>query len=305
MKVVAYLNGIPKSNSNPDKPRMLRDFVQGVRALGDQGMLVEKGNPVDCDVAVLQGFVHENSKDSPHLRLRQAVIDRQQQNGKRTIIIDSNLFLYRDTNSKFFRFSYDGVFPDTGEYCNQNSSEENWNRIKSKLRFDLRPWRLNKGRYILVCLQRDGGWSMGNYGVGDWLKSTISQIQAIKKNMPIVLRPHPGDKKSRKIAEKCSGNGVSVSESESLITDLESAYACITYNSSPGVASAIEGVPTFSLDPTKSQANLVSHHSLNDLNNLREFDRTQWIKDLAQCHWDFNDMVSGRAWEHMKNWAVK
>lgn len=304
MKVVAYLNGIPKSNSNPDKPKMLLDFIQGVRSLGDQGVVVEKGNPIDCDVAVLQGFVHEHSKDSPHLKLRQAVIDRQRQNGKRFIVIDSNLFLYRNPNSKFFRFSYDGVFPNTGEYCNQNSNSDNWNRIKNKLNFDLQPWKINQGKYVLVCLQRDGGWSMGGLSVSNWLSSIIKEIKQYT-DKPIVLRPHPGDKHSKKIAEKSIENGVTLSTRETLLEDLNHAWACITYNSSPGVASAIEGVPTFALNLEQSQASDVSHKTISQLANLQEFDRTQWIQNIAQCHWDFNDMSSGRAWEHMKQWAVK
>lgn len=302
MKVIAYLKGIPASNSKPEKPQMLKDFIAGVCSEGDEGILSESYTLEDCDVAILQGYVHEQSKNLPHLRLRQDVLDYQKQNNKRTIIIDSNLFLYRELKTKFFRFSYDGVFPNTGEYCNQNSTSENWNKIRSSMNFDLKPWKLNQGKYILICLQREGGWSMRGLGVRSWLESTISKIVSLT-DRKIVIRPHPGDKQSAGIAQMFVKKNISVSNGQNLLDDLLNANCLINYNSSPAVASAIEGVPTFVLDPDRSPAANVSHHKLDFINNHREFDRSQWILDLAQCHWSFEDMKSGAVWKHMKKWA--
>lgn len=301
MKVIAYLNGIPSSNASNEKPKMLKDFITGVNAIGDEGLLISQGNPIPCEVAVIQGFVHENSKTSPHLVLRQAVVNLQKQNKNRTIIIDSNLFLYLLSPEKkqYFRFSFDGVFPNTGEYCNLLSSPTKWEKIKKELAVDLKPWRIGRGNYILLCLQRNGGWSMGNKDVESWARDTIREIKKYT-NIPIKIRPHPGDKKSVDIANRI---GISVSSVTSLAEDLSNAYACITYNSSPGVAGVIEGVPTFVLDPERSQASRVSHHSLEQLENLIEFDRTQWIHDIAQCHWSFEEMQSGEAWHHMRQWV--
>jgi len=302
MKVIAYLKGIPASNSKPEKPQMLKDFIAGVCSEGDEGILSESYTLEDCDVAILQGYVHEQSKNLPHLRLRQDVLDYQKQNNKRTIIIDSNLFLYRELKTKFFRFSYDGVFPNTGEYCNQNSTSENWIKIRSNMNFDLKPWKLNQGKYILICLQREGGWSMRGLGVRSWLESTISKIVSLT-DRKIVIRPHPGDKQSAGIAQMFVKKNISVSNGQNLLDDLLNANCLINYNSSPAVASAIEGVPTFVLDPDRSPAANVSHHKLDFINNHSEFDRSQWILDLAQCHWNFKDMKSGAVWKHMKKWA--
>lgn len=303
MKVVAYLNGIPFGNKNLDKPKMLTDFIAGVNKVGDTGIVVSAGGPVDCDVAVLQGFVHENSRNTPHLKLRREVIEFQKAKNKRTIIIDSNLFLYRAAPTNYLRFSYDGVFPNTGEYCNAESSNTNWNNIKKELNFDLQPWK-KTGDYILLCLQRGGGWSMGKVDVESWAKQTIKQIKTLTST-PIVVRGHPGDRFSGNVVESLKKLGITPSTNGSLLLDLASAKACVTFNSSPGVASAIEGVPTFVLDPSRSQATPVSHTSLEFLENPKEFDRTQWIQNIAQCHWNFDDMSSGRTWQYMKQWAVK
>jgi hypothetical protein len=98
---------------------------------------------------------------------------------------------------------------------------------------------------------------------------------------------------------------VSPSVSDNLLSDLKSAYAVVNYNSSPAVVAAIEGVPTFVLDPQRSQAAEVSHHKLNDLENIKEFDREKWIQKMAQMHWTLDELKDGTAWRHLRQWATK
>src|SRR5210317_776592 len=95
IKVVSYLKGIPGNNKNPEKPEVLKRFVEGVNKCGDQG-IAHTGTWQSSDVAVLQGYVHEDSPNTPHLILRKNVLDQQKMNNKHTIIVDSNLFLYLD-----------------------------------------------------------------------------------------------------------------------------------------------------------------------------------------------------------------
>ena len=96
LTAVAYYGGIPPNNSNPEKPMILDNFIKGVRAYGDNGIAHQGMHPLVCDVALIQGFIHEDGKKLPHLLLRQNAIDMQKRNGKRSLIVDSNLFLYAD-----------------------------------------------------------------------------------------------------------------------------------------------------------------------------------------------------------------
>ena len=95
MKVVAYHSGIPPKNNSPEKPLILSNFIQGVVQLGDIGTNHYQPTLQDCDLAVLQGFVHANSKNTPHLLFRRQVIDRQKLTKAHTLIVDSNLFLFQ------------------------------------------------------------------------------------------------------------------------------------------------------------------------------------------------------------------
>jgi hypothetical protein len=299
----AYYAGIPIKNNNSEKPKILDNFIQGVNAAGDKGISHRAMSVIPCDVALIQGFVHPDGKDLPHLRLRRAAIDLQKRNGKRSLIVDSNLFLYKDQgNTKtYLRYSFDGVFPTTGFYFDKDIDPVRWQKISRDLGISLKPWRTN-GNHILICLQRHGGWSMGGLSSIDWLFNTIKLIKS-NSNRPIVIRTHPGDKKIKQIL-KVKEKNVSMSVREKLTDDLQAAWATVVYNSSPSVASVIEGVPTFITDPNprQSQSFDVANFDLKNLENPIMPDRQHWIEKLSMCHWNFEELRSGEAWKFFRKY---
>ena len=308
INVASYLMGIPPGNKNPEKPKIIVNFIEGVWAAGDKGQIVCDYDPIDADVAVVQGFVHPGSKQGQHLTLRKQVFEKQQRDGKRSIIVDSNLFLYADkgNSNQFLRYSYDGVFPNTGEYCNADPDPARWDLLSSRLGIKLKS-RQTTGKNILICCQRDGGWSMNGEELMPWIVRTVHGIRK-HSDKPIVIRFHPGDKNiinHKRIIARYRLSNVVVSHNENLLQDFANAYCVINHNSSPTVAAVIEGVPAVVLDPTRSQAAEVSHHSLADIENLKEFDRETWIKKMAQMHWTLDELKDGTAWKHLRKWAVK
>ena len=308
LKVASYLMGIPPGNKNPEKPKIIVNFIEGVWASGDKGEIVCDYDPIDADVAVVQGFVHPGSKQGQHLTLRKNVFEKQQRDGKRSIIVDSNLFLYADkgNSNKFLRYSYDGIFPNTGEYCNEDPDPARWDLLSKRLGISLKPWR-NSGQHILICCQRDGGWSMGGKALMPWLVTTVQQIRKVSDKR-IVVRFHPGDKKvlehKRALARYRLPN-VIISHAENILQDFAIAHCVVNLNSSPTIAAVIEGIPTIVLDPARSQAADVSHHTLLDIEKLKEFDRESWIQRMAMMHWTLDELKDGTAWKHLKKWAVK
>ena len=309
--VNAYLKGIPPGNKNLEKPKLLEYFIQGVNAVGDQGTVIRNFHHYPSDIAVLQGFVHPQSKHVPHLNLRREVLDNQKKNGGRTIIADANLFLYADPgNTKtYLRYSYDGIFPSTGEYCWDPVDRNRWDQISKDLNLTLKPWRNpNQGGNILICCQRDGGWSMGGTGIIQWLHPLIMRIRR-NTDRKIVVRFHPGDKKQRDHYRKISRipyKDVTISDPNMpLMSELANAYCMINHNSSPAIAAAIEGVPIFVLDPKNSQAADVAHVDVREIENIRTFDREPWIRKISMSHWRLDELKSGRAWRHMRQWAKK
>lgn len=301
MKVVAYLAGIPPGNKNPEKPEVLARFINGVTQSSDTGILHPGSNIIPCDVAFIQGWSHEHGKSAPHLQLREAVRDYQRCNNNRLLIVDSNLFNYTGKNT-YARFSFDGVFPTTGNYFWDSPDPARWQQISKDTGISLKPWRSN-GQHILICTQRNGGWSMRGLTVLDWLNQTVAEIRKYTKR-PIVVRPHPGDKRAKEYLNVKSPHWT-LSTAPDLTSDLANAWATITYNSSPGVASAIEGVPLFVTDPVPatSQAFSVANTDLSKIETPATFDRQPWIERIAMCHWNYEELSNGAAWQHMKKFV--
>ena len=40
ISVASYLKGIPPGNENPEKPKIIKNFINGVNACGDKGAVV-------------------------------------------------------------------------------------------------------------------------------------------------------------------------------------------------------------------------------------------------------------------------
>ena len=317
MKVCCYLSTLPAktlaaAKKHDRKMDTFRHFARGIKAAGDDVETIVDLRYVPCDVAFMLGWVHEHGKDAPHLKLRQEILDMQRNHGKRTVIADSNLFLFQDsTNPHYYlRYSFDGVFPGTGEYCDQNPDPARWEIIRDQMNIEVRPWRTT-GDHILICLQRDGGWSMAGRGVTEWCLDTISQLRQFTKR-PIRIRSHPGDKKAHRYVRKITDALVAKRErnffisdpNSTLLQDLDGAWALVNHNSSPAVAAAVRGIPVISTDIGHSQAREVSSSDLSQIESPPTFDRNQWLRRLAQFHWSFDDLSTGRAWTHMRQWVT-
>lgn len=306
LTAVAYYGGIPSKNNNPEKPLILDNFCQGVTASGDIAISHRTMTVIPCDVALIQGFVHDDGKKLPHLILRQQAIDLQRKNNKKSLIVDSNLFLYADPgNTKtYLRYSFDGVFPTTGFYFDKDVNPQRWQKISQTLNLNLKPYRAS-GDHILICLQRNGGWSMRGLSVIDWLNETILKIRQYSRKRPIIVRSHPGDKKIKRFLT-INHKNVRLSTNEKLVDDLRGAWATVVYNSSPSVASVIEGIPTFLTDPypQHSQSFEVANIDLSRLEDPELKERQYWIEKLSMCHWNFEELKSGEAWSFFRQYTT-
>ena len=161
MKVVAYQSCLPIRNKKAEKLESLIKFCTGVSKNGDEAILHVGNDLVECDVAVILGWVHEDSKNAPHLAVRKNVIDSQLAQGRRVLAIDSSLFLYKDTDNPrhYLRYSFDGIFPNTGEYCDNSPEPNRW-------------WRVAKHRslvWTMKGLMAYSNWNLNeNHGWGLW-----------------------------------------------------------------------------------------------------------------------------------------
>lgn len=311
MKVVSYYNVVPSVNKSQEKFDILTKFITGVNTTTDIGILHTENNIVECDVAIIQGWQHDRGKGGAHLKLRQSVIDKQINNHKWVCVADSNLFLYACPNNEphhYLRYSFNGVFPNTGIYFDSAPNPSRWHQIKTDLNIEIEPLK-NKGKNVVLCLQRNGGWSMGSTKVFNWCYNTITELRK-HTDRPIVIRPHPKDKQAFNTyvrdLEKFYKNDNSIKinkKNNPLDDDLDKAWAVVNHNSSSIVGSIIKGYHAFITDPEASQCKEVAHVDFSKIEKPVEFNRQAWLERISMFHWKFAELEDGTAWRHMRDFC--
>lgn len=306
--VYVYHKSVPNSK-NQEKIDLLKHFATGIKANGDY---VKNINDLTYsgleDVSVIQGWITDEPPTKGHQQLRHTVVSRQLGQHKHVVAVDSNLFLYADTKNPlhYLRYSFNGVFPNTGNYCDKDIDPSRWEKISRDLNLSLKDFRTN-GNHILFCLQRNGGWSMGNTNVISWISSTIKEIRKYS-DRPILIRPHPGDKQAKFYLKDYHIQGrqqnLQISNGTSLTDDLKNCWAAINHNSSPVVGAAIEGIPIFVTDPAKSQCAEIANLDLAKIENPIFHNRLPWVQRLSMFHWKFEELASGECWRHMRNYLT-
>jgi len=278
--VVVYLSSLPRIADRNRKVEVLRAFAEGAQAQGASVLVQTQPQVVDCRLAVILGWVGTKIR-GPHIQLRSDVINHQLRTKQHVMPIDASCFKFVDTDSYFLRYSLNGVFYNTNNYANANSTDHKWQEIKSKLRLDLRPWR-NQGHHVLVCLQRDGGWSMKGTDMAAWTDLTVRRLRELTAR-PIVIRPHPKHPIDLSALTRLPGVTQST-PGHSLQQDLANAWAAVFCNSSSSVAAALAGVPVFA-DDDDCVAWAVANSDLAQIETPVMPDRTQWLYDLSAAHW--------------------
>ena len=304
MKVANYHCGISPYNKDPIKSDLLRHYITGVNVSGDVGIDNHKKDIIDSDVGVLQGWISDK-QDKPHLRFRKNVIDYYTSNSKYIVTADASLFNYK--SKQYLRYSFNGVFPNTGIYCDNIIDKSRWDKISASTGIKILKQR-TQGSHILLLLQRQGGWSLGNLDVTKWTEDTIKSIRKYS-DREIIIRPHPNDWQIKHYKSTLTSfikkyKYIKLCQSSNLQTDLENAWAIVNHNSSSVVGPIIQGHYCFITDPEKSQCKEVSNTSFSKIENPDNFDRERWLQRISMFHWNFEELKDGSCWKHMRQYIT-
>lgn len=291
--VVVYLSSLPRIADRNRKVQVLESFAAGAQTQGAQVLLQTQNHIVPARLAVILGWVGETIR-GPHIQLRQHVIDHQQQHAQAVMPIDGSCFKFVDQHSVWLRYSLDGVFYNTNRYANANSNADKWHQIQKQLGLELRPWRQH-GHHVLVCLQRDGGWSMKGTNMAQWAHDTVRQLR-LTTDRPILIRQHPSHVVD--LHQLLQLPGVSLSTfNSSLAQNLSGAWAAVFYNSSACVAAVLAGIPVFVAD-SDCVAWAVANSNFDQIEMPVMPDRGQWLYDLSAAHWTDQHSRSGATYRH-------
>ena len=296
--VVVYLSSLPRIADHDRKAQILKAFAEGCQRAGASTFIQTEREVIPARLGVFIGW-YGQTFSGPHIHLRKAVIDWAKNNRQHCMPIDGSCFKFADPKSMYVRYSLDGVFYNENEYANKGGTVQKWNQISHDLRMrGMKPWTTpESGSHILICLQRDGGWNMKGADLNEWLARTITKIRK-HTTMPILIRPHPKRKYD------LTGYLQQPNIFESVITstlqdDLVGAHASVFYNSSSAVASILAGIPAF-VEDEDSVVWDVANHDIANILTPEYPERSQWLYDLAACHWSDDDARQGIIWKHFK-----
>ena len=280
--VVVYLSSLPRIADRTRTVEVLQAFAAGCSRLGLKTLLQDRQQLVPTRLAVILGWVGQSIR-GPHIQLRKDVIANQ-----KVMSIDGSCFKFADPDSIFLRYSLDGVYYNTNQYANKNSGPEKWIQIQQRLRLELKPWRVN-GNHILICGQRDGGWSMKGIDMNQWALDAVKQIRQ-HTSRPILVRPHPRNPIDQNLFRGTPN--LQFSRGTTLQQDLQNAWASVFFNSSSCVAAILAGVPVFANDHD-CVAYDIANHSLANIENPAMMERNQWLYDLSAAHWTDQESQAG------------
>jgi hypothetical protein len=291
--VVVYASSLPRVADRSRKTEVLEAFVAGAQAQGARVLLQREPQIVPARLAVILGWVGTKIRGA-HIQLRRDVIDHQRVSKNLIMPIDGSCFKFVDDHSQFLRYSLDGVFYNRDRYANANSTASKWNQIQQVLGLQLQPWRA-QGDHVLVCLQRDGGWSMKGTDMTAWTVNTVRRLRELTSR-PIVIRAHPKHRIDLSVLSDLTGVRQSLHGTD-LTQDLAGAWAAVFYNSSASVAAVLAGIPVFATDDD-CVAWRMANPDLAQIEDPKMPAREQWLYDLSAAHWTDAESRSGAIYRH-------
>lgn len=298
---VVYISSVANVRKHTRKTQCLESFATGVANSGGTVHVERDYVYTPARLAVILGWATTNV-GGPNIALRKEVIAQQRIRGYNTMCIDASCWKYIDTNSRYLRYSLNGPFYDRAEYANHNSNTTKWDEIKQALGIELKPPQSNSQGHILLCMQRDGGFSMKSLNPMGWLNGKLREIQTHSQR-PIIIRPHPGDYRPNefdkwKKRQLKNDNRITVVDplTTRLVDNLSGAHAAVFFNSSASVAAVCAGIPIF-VDDISCVSWAVANRDIAKIESPVAFNREQWLYDLAAAHWSDADAHAGRIWQ--------
>jgi hypothetical protein len=242
--------------------------------------------------------------------------------GKPTLVCESNLFRTNvestlgSTATTYKRLGWNH-FLRQGNFNNENSPPDRWNKIKDIQQLEVKDWKTKKqrGDSILLILQKGGDSTLNkmyeDYGTYyNWIEETITNIRKYT-DRPIIIRPHVHKAKVPFKQFVSEENKVSISEvfedrtryegGKSLEHDFKKTWAVVGYTSNTMVESTLEGIPTFPLSDESVVWDISNQNKLENIENPEvDIQRDQWCYDAGYMLWTVDEINNGVAWNHLK-----
>jgi hypothetical protein len=254
-------------------------------------------NPEDAEVIFVFGSITQRKLETERAKR----ILHHKMKFKKIFSLDSSFFSTYIRNhvgspeTYMFRVGYRDC-TGTGDFLNKDSNDERYKWFKEAFNFEEKEPRIKNDAPILFLLQSEKGWqynSMQPYH--HWARGVVEQLRRLTTRQ-IILRGHPNPDRNPIYGIGAGLDNVRYTQADrgrrTLFDDLEGAGAVITHSSSAVIESAVEGIPSFALDP-RCVIYPYLEHQLGKINFLEDYDwswREQALKDWAYTSWHVKEM---------------
>lgn len=264
---------------NPRAAIIARAFVEGIQRAGDMAIhrqaLSHSG--VEGDAAVFYGFM------DPLPRLMQ----EYNALGKPAVHID--LGYWGRTQGGQMRGYHKVAVNSRHPTAYFQNREHDGSRVR-QFGLHLKPW--TGGRHILVAGMSSKHARVEGVAPQSWERDVIQRLQSLT-DRPIWFRPKPSDPKAFPLP------GTEYARGKSLEQCLTNCHAVVTHHSNVAIDGAIAGVPNFSALGVATAIGKTDFDKIDD--PIYPDGRKQWLKDIAWCQWNVEEMRNGSCWTHLKN----
>lgn len=195
-------------------------------------------------------------------------------------------FAYADLGywgrDSYYRFSVNGWSPD--RYVRQGLSRERFDRLG----LTIKPWRTG-GKEIIVAGSTAKACVEHGFRYQEWEAKTIERLKGCGR--PVVYRPKPNDHSATSLGVQMDRRPISEA--------LGSAYAVVTHHSNTAVDALLAGIPVH-CETGAAAAFSVPLEEIPEAPLLEG--REQFLWDVAWLQWTLDEMRSGEAWTHIRQY---
>lgn len=182
----------------------------------------------------------------------------------------------------YYRFAVSGWSPE--RYVRQGLPATRFELLGLRIK----PWRTG-GREIVVAGSTAKACADHGVAYQSWERRVIARLTGCGR--PVVYRPKPNDRNATPIAGTLDRRPVSEM--------LASAYAVVTHHSNTALDALLAGVPVH-CETGAAAAFSVPLDQISE-SPLRD-GREQFLFDVAWLQWTLDEMRTGEAWKHLRQY---
>ncbi len=173
---------------------------------------------------------------------------------------------------------------------------------RKKYNIILKPYKKkNDNLCILILLQNyfNQFLNMSLNEYEKYIQNIILKIRNLSNNKIIIrYKPTPdSDHRCYKINLTDPNNNLEISSEKTLEHDLSRSYVVIAHSTNAVIKACLEGLYIIALSPY-CLCYEVANHNIEDINNLKKFDREYFINKIVSCSWDYEDIENGNLFKY-------